>query len=206
MNTKQLILRPLTELSIVVGIVIVALTLLASAQTFTGTVIDATTKMPSTGDEIVFLDFSSGIQEVNRTQSDSKGRFTLKLDDPKKAGMLRVIHQGTSYYKVVLPGTSKLHFEVYDVSKKLKDIVVTADVMRFQVKEGSLQAVRLFAVQNNSAPPRTQISDHNVEFYLPEGAQIDYYGPQHGRTTGKNFPVATKREESLCLYIPASPW
>lgn len=59
MSTKQLILWPRTELSIVVGTVFLALTPLASAQTFTGTVIDATTKMPSTGDEVVFLDFSS---------------------------------------------------------------------------------------------------------------------------------------------------
>lgn len=73
------------------------------------------------------------------------------------------------------------------MSKKVKDIVVTADVMRFQVNEGSLQAVRLFAVQNNSAPPRTQISDHNFEFYLPEGAQIDHC---MARSTGGQ-PVRT---------------
>jgi hypothetical protein len=50
---------------------------------------------------------------------------------------------------------------------------VTADVMRFQADSGTLQGVRLFAVNNASTPPKTQMNDHNFEFYLPEGAKIE---------------------------------
>jgi hypothetical protein len=32
--------------------------------------------------------------------------------------------------------------------------------------------MRAFAVQNTSKPPRTQMSERNLEFYIPEGAQI----------------------------------
>jgi len=32
--------------------------------------------------------------------------------------------------------------------------------------------VRMFAVQNSSKPPRTQMNEHNLEFFVPEGAQI----------------------------------
>ncbi len=59
------------------------------------------------------------------------------------------------------------------MAKKVEDISVTADVMRFQAQGNQLQGIRLFAVNNTSKPPRTQMNDQNFEFYLPEGAQID---------------------------------
>src|SRR5690242_19223862 len=124
MSTKRLILSRRARPSLVVGAMFVtALTAIACGQTLAGTVTDATTNKPAAGDEIILLDFSSGIREVKRTQSDSQGHFTLKVDDSKKPGMFRVIHQGASYYKVVPPGMSEVHVSVYDVSKKLKGIV-----------------------------------------------------------------------------------
>ena len=183
-----------------------ALTATASAQTFTGSITNATTQRPAAGDEVVLLNFSRGIQEVARTQSDSKGSFTLKLDDTKQPRMLRVIHQGASYYKVVPPDTSSLQLDVFDVSSKVKGIVVTADVTRFQGKGDSLQAVRLFAVENDSVPPQTQMSDHNFEFYLPEGAQIDHC---MARTADgqpvRTFPLPQKEKNLYAFIFPLRP-
>jgi hypothetical protein len=62
--------------------------------------------------------------------------------------------------------------EVNDVAKKVDGIAVTADVMRCQAENGQLEIVRLFAVDNKSTPPKTQMNDHNFEFYLPEGAKV----------------------------------
>ena len=70
------------------------------------------------------------------------------------------------------PGTTSVDIDVFDVGKKIDGISVTADVMRFQVENGQLEVVRLFAVNNESKPPRTQMNDHNFEFYLPEGAKV----------------------------------
>ena len=44
--------------------------------------------------------------------------------------------------------------------------------MRFQAGQGQLQVERTFAVNNNSKPPRTQMNEHNLEFYVPDGATI----------------------------------
>src|SRR5437667_6282722 len=74
---------------------------------------------------------------------------------------------------MALSGTTSADLEVFDVSKKLAGVSVTADVMRFQAQGSELQGIRLFAVNNTSVPPRTQMSDQNLEFFLPEGAQID---------------------------------
>jgi hypothetical protein len=70
------------------------------------------------------------------------------------------------------PGTTSVEVEVYDVNKKVDGIEMVADIMRFQAQQGQLQVERTFAVQNNSKPPRTQMNEHNLEFYVPEGAKI----------------------------------
>jgi hypothetical protein len=70
------------------------------------------------------------------------------------------------------PGTTSVAVEVYDVGKKVEGIEVVADIMRFQAGQGQLQVERTFAVNNNSKPPRTQMNEHNLEFYVPDGATI----------------------------------
>ena len=59
-----------------------------------------------------------------------------------------------------------------NVSEKVEGIEVVADIMRVQVEQGQLEIMRAFAVQNSSKPPRTQMNERNLEFYVPEGAQI----------------------------------
>ena len=71
------------------------------------------------------------------------------------------------------PGTSTVEVKVYDVVRKIADLAMTADVVRFEAESGQLHAKRLFAVNNTSSPAKTQMNDHNFEFYLPDGAKID---------------------------------
>ena len=145
---------------------------LASAQTLTGTVKNATTGKPGAGDEVVLLSLGQGMEESGRTKSDAKGHFSLKLDDAQSPHLVRVIHQEVTYHRMAPPGTTSVEVEVYDVSKKVEGIEVVADIMRLQVEQGQLEVMRAFAVQNNSKPPRTQMNERNLEFYVPEGAQI----------------------------------
>ena len=62
---------------------------------------------------------------------------------------------------------------VYDVATKVTGLGVTADVIRFQADSGTMQGVRLFVVNNTSSPAKTQMNDHNFEFYLPPGAKVE---------------------------------
>jgi hypothetical protein len=68
---------------------------------------------------------------------------------------------------------SSVDVNVYDVATKISGLSVTVDVLRFQTDNGTLQGVRTFAVNNNSAPPKTQMNDHNFEFFLPPNAKIE---------------------------------
>jgi len=166
--------RPIGSFERICAIVSLALLLsaLASAQTLTGTVKNSTTGKPAAGDEVVLLSLSQGMEEAGRTRTDAKGNFSFKLDNAQGPHLIRAIHQDVTYHRMAPPGTTSVEVEVYDVGKKVEGIEVVADIMRVQVEQGSLEIMRAFAVQNTSKPPRTQMNEHNLEFYVPEGAQI----------------------------------
>jgi hypothetical protein len=165
------------------------LSTLASAQTLTGTVKNSTTGKPAAGDEVILLSLGQGMEEAGRTKSDAKGNFSFKLDAPGPH-LVRVIHQEVTYHRMAPPGTTSVEVQVYDVGKKIEGIEVVADIMRFQAGQGQLQVERTFAVNNNSKPPRTQMNEHNLEFYVPDGATI---GEAQAMTAGgqpvKSAPV-----------------
>jgi hypothetical protein len=149
----------------------ILLTTLASAQTLTGKVKNSTTGKPSTGDEVILLSLGQGMEEAGRTKTDAKGNFTFKLaaDGPH---LVRVIHQEVTYHRMAPPGTTSVEVEVFDVGKKVEGIEVVADIMTFQASQGQLHVQRTFAVNNTSKPPRTQMNEHNLEFYVPDGAAV----------------------------------
>ena len=151
--------------------VAILLATLASAQTLTGTVKNITTGKPAAGDEVILLSLGQGMEEAGRSKSDGKGNFSFKLD-AQGPHLIRVIHQEVTYHRMAPPGTTSANVEVYDVGKKIEGITVVADIMRFQASQGQLQVERTFAVNNTSQPPRTQMNEHNLEFYVPDGATV----------------------------------
>jgi len=151
---------------------VVFLSAFSSAQTLTGTVRNATTGKPAAGDEVVLLSLGQGMEESGRTETDGKGNFSFTLDNAQAPHLVRAIHQEVTYHRMAPPGTTSVELEVYDVGKKVDGIDVVADVMRIQAEQGQLEIMRAFAVQNNSKPPRTQMNERNLEFYVPEGAKI----------------------------------
>jgi hypothetical protein len=178
----------------------------ASAQTLTGTVTNGTTKKPAAGDDVVLLSLSQGMEESGRTQTDAKGNFSLKLDDATSPHLVRVIHQSVTYHRMAPPGTTSIEVQVYDVSKKVEGISVTADVMRFQAQGSELQGIRLFAVNNASDPPRTQMSDQSFEFYLPDGAQVDQsMAMTAGGQPISSAPVPQKQKGRYAFIFPLRP-
>ena len=180
---------------------------IASAQTLTGTVKNSTTGKPSAGDEVVLLSLGQGMEEAGRTKADAKGNFTFKLD-AQGPHLVRVIHQEVTYHRMAPPGTTSVEVEVYDVGKKIEGIEVVADIMRFQAGQGQLQVERTFAVNNNSKPPRTQMNEHNLEFFVPDGATI---GEAQAMTAGgqpvKSAPVpeGANAKNKYAFLFPLRP-
>jgi len=179
---------------------------LSLAQTLSGTVTNGTTGKPAAGDEVVLLSLSQGMEEAGRTKADANGKFSFKLDNADSPHLLRAIHQGVTYHAMAPPGTPSVQVQVYDVAKKLNDVSVTADVMRFQADDTQIQGVRIFAVENTSNPPRTQMNDQNFEFYLPDGAQIDTGLAKTANGQPINSaPVPQKEKNRYAFIFPLRP-
>ena len=145
----------------------------AAAQTLTGTVTNGTTNKPAAGDEVILINLANGMDVAGSTKADSAGKFSFKLTGGPGPHLIRAVHQGVTYHQMAPPGTDSVEVKVYDVATKVADLGVTADVLRFQADGSTMQGVRLFVVSNTSSPAKTQMNDHNFEFYLPAGAKIE---------------------------------
>jgi hypothetical protein len=174
----------------------------AAAQTLTGTVTNGTTGKPAAGDEVILINLANGMDIGGSTKADSAGKFSFKVT---VAGphLIRAIHQGVTYHQMAPPGTNTADVQVYDVATKVAELGVTADVIRFQADSGSMQGIRLFVVSNTSSPAKTQMNDHNFEFYLPAGAKVEQVQAQS--PNGQPIPAEAKPQSEKNRYAIAFP-
>jgi hypothetical protein len=190
------------------SILILLLSSFAAAQTLSGTVEDSTTGQPSAGDEVVLFKLGQRLGESGRTQTDAAGLFHFRLEDLPAAHLLRVIHQGVSYHRIAPPGAASVAIEVYDVAKQVDGVKVFADIMRVRSTEGQIVVTREFAVQNASNPPRTQMSERNLEFYVPDHARVIADSATATIETGiplKSAPLPENEKNRYSFLFPLRP-
>jgi hypothetical protein len=179
---------------------------LASAETLTGTVKNGTTGKPGAGDDVVLIKLAQGMEEAGRTKADAQGKFSFNLEDAGGPHLIRVIHQGVTYHRMAPPGTTSVEVPVFDAAKKLEGISAVADLMYLQAQQGQLGVNRLFAVDNTSKPPRTQMNDQNFEFYLPVDAEIDQAQAQTaGGQWVDSAPVPQTEKGRYAFVFPLRP-
>jgi hypothetical protein len=174
----------------------------ATAQTLTGTVTNGTTNKPAAGDEVILINLANGMDVAGSTKADSNGKFSFKVTVPGPH-LIRAVHQGVTYHQMAPPGVNTADVNVYDVATKVADLSVTADVIRFQADSGTMQGVRLFVVSNTSSPAKTQMNDHNFEFYLPPGAKIEQV--QARSPNGQPIPADATPQADKNRYALAFP-
>jgi hypothetical protein len=190
------------------ALVVLLLTSFAAAQTLIGKVNNSTTGKPSAGDEVVVFTLGQGMEETGRTKTDAAGKFSTKLDDPKSPHLVRAIHQGVTYHRVALPGTTSVTIEVCDVAKRVEGIRVVADIMRIQMAQGHILVTRDFGVRNNSNPPRTQMNERNLEFYLPDRARVIDDSATATNENGnplKSAPAPEREKNRYSFAFPLRP-
>ncbi len=157
------------------------------AETITGKVTNGTTNKASAGDEVILIKLAAGMEESGHATTDAQGKFSFKFDDSNAPHLIRAIHQGVTYHQPAPPGTKSVDLQVYDAAKKVMGVNAIADLMYLQAGGGNLGITRIFAVDNTSSPPRTQMNDANFEFYVPEGAEIE--GAQAQTEGGKSVKI-----------------
>ncbi|HEV7675258.1 MAG TPA: hypothetical protein VGQ12_12065 [Candidatus Angelobacter sp.] len=144
----------------------------AFAAQITGTVTNATTNKPSSGDEVVLLSLANGMDEVAKTKSDSQGHFTLNVPDEGAQHLVRVTRQSVNYFKAVPPGTAMVDTTVYDASTQVEGLVTEARVFRLQASGGSMDVQESYVLNNQSQPPRSKIGNQTFAITLPDGAGV----------------------------------
>jgi hypothetical protein len=176
----------------------------AAAQTLSGTVTNGTTGKPAAGDEVILINIANGMDVAGSTKADSNGKFSFKLTSGAEPHLIRAVHQGVTYHQMAPPGTNSVDVEVYDVATKVSGLSVTADVLRFQADRGTMQGIRLFVVSNMSSPAKTQMSDHNFEFYLSAGAKIEQLqarAPNGQPISAEAVPQAEKNRYAIAFPL-----
>jgi hypothetical protein len=159
------------------AVCILALAGSASAQNISGAVTNGTTGKPSAGDEVTLLSLSQGMQEVGSGKTDAQGKFSLAAPaDQGVPHMVRVTHGGVNYFPQggpLMPGATNAQITVYDTAKKIDGLSQTVQVDRYEAQGEQMQAIALFAIRNESKPPRTLDAEQTFEFVLPAGATVD---------------------------------
>ena len=190
----------------IIAFLVLMLATAAVGQILDGRVKNGTTMKPAAGDDVILFKLSQGMEEAGRTKTDANGNFSFRQPPDGTPHLIRVLHQGVSYHKMAPPATTSVEIAVYDAAKKVEGLTVTADVMRFEVEGNDLKVTRLFAVENNSNPPKTQMNDHNFEFYLPEGALVDQAMARtaNGQPVNTN-PVPQPDKNRYAFVFPLRP-
>jgi hypothetical protein len=189
-----------------VGALFMLVSMISAAESITGTVTNGTSNKPAAGDDVVLIKLMQGMQEAGRTTTDAKGNFTLNVDNLSEPHLIRVNHQKVGYFRPAPPGTSSVEVQVFDVSQKVQGITTSVDIMRFQTDAGQLQVVEMFAVKNASTPPRTQMSDNNYEFTLPDGSSIDSsMARAPGGQPVQSAPVPLDKKGHYTFVFPLRP-
>ena len=175
-----------------------ALASFAHAQSLSGVVTNGTSSKPAAGAEVTLIKLANGMEEAGSTKADSKGKFSFKLDDSGGPHLVRATFQGAQYFKMAPPGTTTADLTVYDSSKAVEGIHYTVDFLRLESAAEQLRATRTFVMDNQSKPPKTQMSDATFEFYLPDGAQID--SAQALGPGGRSVNVSAEQRSERNLY------
>ncbi len=163
---------PRGAVALVGAVALLCAPLSAAAATITGTVTNGTNHTPASGDTVVLIALDQRMQEMARTQTDARGHYSI---DAAGAGMhlIRVDHQGAAYFQPAPANTPNVNVQVFDVAAVVAGVSTVANVMRVETDQQGLRVTQSFFIKNDSNPPRTQLSTHSYDFYLPANAQVE---------------------------------
>ena len=148
-------------------------TVSAGAANISGTVHNQTTGKPSSGDTVVLVDVQAGMAEAATATTDGQGRYSLNAPG-NGAYLVRVDHQGASYFIAAPGGGAPGDVKIYDVAPKVDGVAIDANMLLIEASNGSLRVQERYLIRNTSSPPRTQFAaGNNFEVVIPPGAILD---------------------------------
>jgi hypothetical protein len=165
MKSTQFVLRTVAMSLLLAGAV-------ALASPVTGTVTNKTVNKPAAGDSVVLVDVQAGMGEVAHTTTDAKGHYSLNTPG-SSSYLVRVTHQGSTYFIGAPQGGASGDLTVYDVTTKVQGVSIEADVLEIETDNGELKVIERYFVHNTSSPPTTQWSARSFRVVLPAEAVVN---------------------------------
>jgi hypothetical protein len=142
------------------------------AASITGTVTNKTSNRPSSGDSVALIDVGAGMSEAASGTTNGQGQYSLEAPGMGPY-LIRVNHQGGTYFIAAPQGGAPGDVTVYDVAPKVDGVSVDADMFLVEAAGGMLRIHERYLVRNTSLPPRAQFSDKTFEIVIPSAAEID---------------------------------
>jgi 5-hydroxyisourate hydrolase-like protein (transthyretin family) len=179
--------------------------LMAYSATVTGTVNNKTNGKPSAGDTVELIDVQAGMAEVGRATTDAHGRYTLQTPGAG-AYLVRVNHQGGTYFIAAPQGGSPGDVSVYDVAAKVDGVGIDAEMILTEAAGGTLRVSERYLVRNRSLPPRAQFSSNTFEFVIPPDAILEgASATRPGGMATNTRPVPLSAKGHYTINIPIQP-
>ncbi|MGA9667579.1 MAG: carboxypeptidase-like regulatory domain-containing protein [Terracidiphilus sp.] len=178
---------------------------LAHAATFTGIVTNKTDGKPSAGDTVVLVDVQAGMAEAATATTDSRGHYLLEAPGVGPY-LIRVNHQGGTYFIAAPQNGDSGDINVYDIAAKVDGIGIDADMLLVEAAGGMLRVQERYLVRNTSLPPKAQFSSNTFEIVLPADAELDGASatrPGGLPTNTRLIPLGQKRHYSF--NVPIQP-
>jgi len=174
----------------------------AQVQVLQGTVTNGTSDKPAAGDAVILLKLGQGMEEVTRTKTDAKGKFSFNMARVSGIFLIRVRHQDVNYHQPVQPGASSVQITVYDSKVIVPEIKLLDESDVYETQANTVQIVKVFRLNNTSSPKYTQ---PQFEFYLPEGANIQAAQAVAGGPPVKVTVVPMQEKNRYALSYPVRP-
>lgn len=177
----------------------------AKAATFTGTVTDKTTNKPSAGDAVQLVDVQAGMADVASATTDAAGHYSL--NGPGMGPyLIRVNHQGATYFIAAPQGGAPGDVTVYDVAAKVDGVAIDADMLLIEAGGGTLRVHERYLIRNTSLPPRAQFSSNTFEVAIPPDAELDGAAATRPGGLGTNTHLTPLAEKGHYTFnVPIQP-
>ena len=177
----------------------------AFSASITGTVTNKTTGKPSAGDSVVLVDVQAGMNDAATATTDASGHYSLQAPG-SGAYLIRVSHQGGTYFIAAPQGGGSGDIAVYDVAAKLDGVAIDADMILPEAAGGMVRVQERYLVRNTSLPPRALFSNNTFEFVIPVNAILD--GASCTRPGGlptNTRPAPLAQKNHYTINIPIQP-
>jgi len=177
----------------------------AHAAAITGTVTNKTANKPSSGDTVVLVDVQAGMSEAATATTNSAGHYSLNAPGMGPY-LIRVNHQGGTYFIAAPQGGGSGDVNVYDVAAKVDGVSIDADMLLIEAAAGTLRIHERYLIRNTSLPPKAQYSSNTFEIVIPADAEMDSASatrPGGLATNTRLIPLAQKGHYSF--NVPIQP-